>query len=402
MRLALLLAFSATVSAQSAYVVVMDDVGRVDLEEASARGLTPVLDALAARGVTFSRAVSNAVCSPGRSSIVTGLYYAGDRGVVCNTPDGDPLPPGIATIGTEAPYEAVIFGKWHLGKDPVEPMWQLSYLTRGFSHWVAGMPANVDNCLVNGGDYDHWMRVDDAVDVISNDYQPAALDLAFKKYVASKGMAMSKSMKVGERLYYVCPQLAHGPFHVPPPELLPEGYVVLTPRRERYLAMIGALDTNIGAWLASVDYEQDLVIVIGDNGTPQRVAPDEDRAKTTTFARGVDVPLIVAGSGFQEGAIDTELRHAVDIFPTLQRFWGQDLLPVDGLPLQDGAGHEVMVVTGTTDLAAIGYGLKLRRDAGTEALYELEGDEMTDLIEDPLLANELSLLRASLDSFEMR
>jgi arylsulfatase A-like enzyme len=75
---------------------------------------TPHLDALARRGVRFTRAYcTSPVCGPSRASIVTGLMPS-EAGVDYN---GDTLRRDVRTVGEllrDAGYHTVWAGKWHL------------------------------------------------------------------------------------------------------------------------------------------------------------------------------------------------------------------------------------------------------------------------------------------------
>lgn len=89
---------------------------------------TPNLDRLADAGTTFERAYcTSPVCSPSRSSVLTGKYPHA-TGVTGNNV---PLGPDDATIaelvGEE--YVAGWIGKWHLGDE--------IFRQRGFDEWVA-------------------------------------------------------------------------------------------------------------------------------------------------------------------------------------------------------------------------------------------------------------------------
>jgi arylsulfatase A-like enzyme len=85
---------------------------------------TPNLDALGARGVRFERSYCvTPQCSPSRSSILTGLYPH-RTGVIGNEgmPGVNDLDPGLPNLGNllqQQGYNTAYFGKWHLGRVPV-------------------------------------------------------------------------------------------------------------------------------------------------------------------------------------------------------------------------------------------------------------------------------------------
>src|SRR3990172_4005038 len=75
---------------------------------------TPVVDALAARGINYLRAYNqNAVCMPARSTMLTGQYVR-THGVVAN---GVPLPedaPSVAAwLAERGGYRTALVGKAH-------------------------------------------------------------------------------------------------------------------------------------------------------------------------------------------------------------------------------------------------------------------------------------------------
>ena len=89
---------------------------------------TPNLNALAERSVVFENAyVTQSVCTPSRSSILTGLYPH-TNGCIANN---IPLRRETSTIAEMAPTDYIrgYIGKWHLGDEVVAQ--------HGFEHWVS-------------------------------------------------------------------------------------------------------------------------------------------------------------------------------------------------------------------------------------------------------------------------
>src|SRR5690606_221180 len=86
--------------------------------------ITPNLDQLAARGVSFQRAYTpNAICSPARASLMTGLlpHNLGVLEVIHNV-DSDqsvlrPEHPHWAQRLSAAGYKTGYFGKWHVERN---------------------------------------------------------------------------------------------------------------------------------------------------------------------------------------------------------------------------------------------------------------------------------------------
>jgi arylsulfatase A-like enzyme len=377
-------------------VIIGDDIAHADVAALMDAGWLPNLDALAARGVSFPRAYAAATCSPARRALLTGLWYAEESGAKCLAPTGAELPLAAVTLAElvrgAGAYPA-LFGKWHVGANPTGGRWEDAPLVHGFRAWEAGHPDNV-NTQCGGVSYFRWLRVDLGRSAISREYEPDAVFGA---------AAVAWRTTAAPKVFVVAPQLAHAPFHRPPS--LPPGYPAPLTPRERYEAMIVALDAYVGRMLALTGPE-DLVIFVGDNGTPGDVAPEPDRAKTTTFERGIHVPLIVAGPGFTGGVVDPRLAHIADVFATVAEFVGASVPPgLDALSLRGAATHPEVVCGTPGDVCATTGTVKLRRtDATGESLHDLALDpgETLDLSGDPSYAAIEAHLRAVLDAFQAR
>jgi arylsulfatase A-like enzyme len=147
--------------------ILADDFGWRDLRcYGSTYFQTPNLDKLASRGVRFTQAyAANPLCSPTRSSILTGLWPArtGITAPVCHEPKvilkkglakGNPrqrvlVAESLTRLKTDyvtlpkvlhdAGYNTGHFGKWHLGAEPYSPL-QQGYDV-DWPHWSGPGPA---------------------------------------------------------------------------------------------------------------------------------------------------------------------------------------------------------------------------------------------------------------------
>lgn len=158
---------AADVGRPNLLFIMADDLGWRDLScYGSTFHRTPNLDKLAARGVKFTQAyAANPLCSPTRSSVLTGLWPArtGITAPVCHVPEvildkklakGNPkvrvlVATSVTRLKTDyvtlpevlrgAGYRTGHFGKWHLGAEPY------SALQHGFDvdwpHWPGPGPA---------------------------------------------------------------------------------------------------------------------------------------------------------------------------------------------------------------------------------------------------------------------
>lgn len=135
--------------------IVADDLGYADLgcyggREASFGAVSPVLDALAARGLRMTQGYSNSpVCSPTRFALITGRYQYRLRGAAeeplnsvtrASTTLG--MPPEHSTLPSlllAAGYRTALIGKWHLGYPPV-----FGPLKSGYEEFFGPMSGGVD------------------------------------------------------------------------------------------------------------------------------------------------------------------------------------------------------------------------------------------------------------------
>ena len=116
---ALLLLIVSTVYSQGPNIVLVltDDQGYGDLGYFGNPDIvTPHIDAFAENAVVFSQFLCSPVCSPTRSSLLTGRYNY--RTQVVDTFKGrsamNPEEVTLAEILKENSYKTGIFGKWHL------------------------------------------------------------------------------------------------------------------------------------------------------------------------------------------------------------------------------------------------------------------------------------------------
>jgi len=362
-------------------LVIADDVGVIDAQSVN----TPALDSLVSSGVTFTRAFANPVCSPTRRALMFGRWWGTGSGTVCGPPQPETPPEGafsVAKLMKIGGYRTALFGKWHVGSNRLGA-WEDSPRIHGFDTWRAGLPMNVRSC--GGNDYRDWTRVDDGVNRNSTEYQTIAVRDAFLDWW---------TRTPGAKFAVVAYQAAHGPFHRPPAELLPPNYPGTLSSRDRYEAMIVSLDHVLGEMLAVIDLADTYVIFIGDNGTPQTVAPDPTRAKGTTFERGIHVPLVVAHSGLTP-AVSSALVHAVDLTATIAELGGIPI-PVEMdsrsfvrcLSKPTARTRSFVYCQDADDRCVRSQRYKLRVDAGVEEFYDLLVDpaESSPLdVTDPLV-----------------
>lgn len=296
---------------------------------------TPALDRLAEEGVLFRNAYSNPVCSPTRATILTGQFsYRTGIGVALGaaasglTPEALSLPELIAQ-GTAGAYSSAALGKWHLTGEALGPDGPEQH---GFDQF-AGTYGN----LSGAQDYFTWKKVEDGVEAWVEAY--ATTDTVDDAIELTRTLPEPWLLWVGFHG-------AHTPFHTPPPDL--HGYGPETADRtaaDRHDAMVQSVDREIGRLMEAMGDAQrarTTIVWVGDNGTPpSAVRPpfDGERAKSTVYEGGVNVPLvIVSPMVVSPGRESTALVNTVDLFATLAEVAGvalpdQPQVPIDGVSM---------------------------------------------------------------------
>jgi arylsulfatase len=131
----------APAGAPNIVIVLLDDVGFGATSSFGGPVPTPALDALAQTGLRYNRFHTTAICSPTRSSLLTGRNpHATGLGAVMNSVDDRPGYSGfhakdtatIATVLRQNGYSTAAFGKWHQTPD-----WEVSPIGP-FDRWPTG------------------------------------------------------------------------------------------------------------------------------------------------------------------------------------------------------------------------------------------------------------------------
>jgi arylsulfatase A-like enzyme len=305
---------------------------------------TPNVDKIAAEGITFSNAYSaNPVCSPTRSSIMTGKNPA--RLHLTNYIPGDPYPYAKLTtpvISAGLPLEEVTlaelfkahgyvtghFGKWHLNAD---------------KNYVPGRPKDPGS---QGFD-EVFTSVKPAEDA-----DPSA-DAHHAVEITERAMRFIEENKDRPFFAYVAHHVVHRPIMEKP---------ALVAKYEQKPgsddpvnnpimgAMIETMDTGIGKILDELDElgltDKTIVVFFSDNGGFEQL---QDQApfrggKAMVFEGGIRVPLAIKWPGvIKPGSSSDDLVISDDFFPTFADILG-DKIPegLDGisiLPLLKGGAH---------------------------------------------------------------
>lgn len=308
-------------------LIVADDLGN-DLGCFGNTAIrTPNLDALARRGVCFTRAYAAvSSCSPSRASVYTGLptHQSGQYGLhhPPHSQSTHPWVRSMASLLRSAGYWTGLIGKFHVGPDSIYNFHQVLTKGIGANRDVVAM-AKVARTFIS-----------------KRDGRPIFLVMAFSDpHRAAKGFGNEKFAKDPHEVRYD-PAKVIVPYHLPDtPEVRQE--------LAEYYQAVSRMDRGVGQLLDALRelgvLDDTLIIFLSDNGIPF------PGAKTTLYEAGLRLPLIVARPKGPHGTKSAALVSYLDVTPTVldwtgakgptYKLTGRSLLPVlDG----KGKGHDAV------------------------------------------------------------
>lgn len=278
---------------------------------------TPNMDALAARGVLFRSAYATPFCSSTRANLLTGrqTWQHGVGRAIHPWEDDVELAivePSLPRTLAEGGYTSALLGKYHLAS--MHGLWMEHPSEMGFTH-SSGPMANI------GSYYAYDKALDGQL-------------LPVRRYATTETVddAIATMQWIGEPwLVWVGFNAVHAPIHRPPEALTAAALPDRATQLDHHLAVVEAMDTEIGRLLAAVpDPAHTTVILMGDNGSDGWLIRPRanDGGKGTVRETGVRVPLIVAGPHVPTPGESDALVSATDVFPTLAELAGVDV-PAD-------------------------------------------------------------------------
>lgn len=386
-----------TQSKPNILLIIADDMGldaTPGYNIGSVKPNMPNLESMINSGIRFNNLWSYPVCTPTRSSIITGKY--GYRTGVLSV--NDELSTSETSLQsyidntTGNLYNHAVIGKWHLSSNTNHPIDMgvnyyaglLNGAVQSYTNWNL-----TENGQTNSStEYTTTKFTDLAIDWIDNQSQPWFLWLAYNA--------------------------PHTPFHLPPNELHSQGTLPIDQASidanplPYYMAMLEAMDTEMGRLINSMSIEEKantIIIFIGDNGTPNQVVQEypSPRAKGTVYQGGVNVPMIISGKNVSR-INDTEdaLINTTDLFATISELTGNtvseindsksfmELLTTSSTNMRDYIYTEIYTDAGSSNYAIRSATHKYINFGGVdEAFYDLSNNTM----ETPNLlnANQLPL-----------
>jgi arylsulfatase B len=400
-----LLFVAYTAAAQrNVLLIIADDLGSDYLgfyEDHGDTAAMPNIRKLLHRGVRFTRAWSNPVCSPTRSGILTGRYSfrTGVGNVVGGTGGSGPLDineltiPRMLQIYQPNAIAKANIGKWHL--QPATPMSNLNNPnTMGYDHFAGNFIGQINS-------YTNWTKVTNGVSSNVTTYATTE--------TANDAIAWISSQQPKPFFCWLAFNAPHTPFHLPPAGL--HSYTNLSGTQQDinqnpksyFKASIEALDHEIGRVFDALEtlnlLDSTDIIFIGDNGNSIQTAQitNTNRAKGTIYQYGVQVPFIIAGPSVNNpGRVSDALVNTADLYATILEMYGFDdwqsqipvekpvdsrsLMPIlrnESMSVRDWAFTEIFKVTPDEDdgktIRNAEYKL-LRFDSGIEEFYHLTTD----------------------------
>ncbi len=389
---------------------------------------TPVLDALAARGVRFSNAYTpSPMCVPARAALATGRPVHRTGHWDSTTPYAGTPESWMHRLRARG-IETLSFGKLHFreGKD------------HGFSDEVLPMHVAGDGWTL--GLLRHDPPVFEAAAELAQDAGEGWSD--YTRYDARVTGTACDWLARSERadtpwaafVSFVSP---HYPLMAPPeymrlydPDALegPQGAVPDHPELQRYLAfldygshfdaatartaraayfgLVSYLDASIGRVLAALEAsgqtEDTLILYFSDHG--EMLGDHGFWTKQVMYESSSGVPMIAAGPGLPTGAVCGTAASLTDIAPTALAWAGLDHGDLQGAPLQDlatgpddpgrSAFSEYHDGGSTTGAFMLRWGdwKYVHYDGQRPQLFNLANDpgENRDLAEDPAARDALA------------
>ena len=300
---------------------------------------TPNLDRFAAEGTELVTFYVSPMCTPTRSSLMTGRYHyrTGAHDTYIGRSNMNPQETTIAEIFAEAGYRTGIFGKWHLGEN-----YPMRAQDQGFQKVV-----------VHGGG-----GIGQFADVPGNTYWDPTLlyNDAFKK---AKGYCTDVFIDESIRFIrdsgdtpffcYIPLNIPHSPFDVAKKFREPYDRQKLTDPDGRnwvppIYGMITQFDQAFQRLLDEVEKmglrENTIVIFMTDNGPNSTFYTAGLRAKKgSVYENGIRSPFVMQWpAGMKGGRKLKDTAMHIDLLPTLAEACGIELpadLKLDGLSVLD-------------------------------------------------------------------
>jgi arylsulfatase A-like enzyme len=325
----------------------------------------PNLNKLASESVVFERTyVTHPVCTPSRSSLMTGTW-AHINGCTRNSVPLDQRFRVFAELMEDKDYYTAYMGKWHLGEE--------GPAGRGFHEWISTEPrGDYTNFLVSSGIIPDKQNGQFSEPAISN----LALELSRPKFLENHACEFIEKRRRYPFILVVAFVEPHSPYNgplndehllsevdldvtatLPESENIPLRYRLMrewqqaeaildrerlptqlffgiTPDeyrsiRQRYLGLVTLIDQSIGAILGCLERfglsDDTIVVHTSDHG--DSLGAHHLFGKEVMFEEAARVPLLFRLAGQKRGLIVPQPISHIDFVPTLLDLLGQSSHP---------------------------------------------------------------------------
>ncbi len=280
----------------------------------------PNVRKLLGKGVRFTQAWSNPLCSPTRAGILTGRYSfrhgVGDAVGGAGSAELDTSELTIPRLLQQYKPNGIAkanIGKWHLNSPSPISNYKIPNAL-GYDHYEG----NFLGVLTSFFD---WKKVTNGV--VSTNTNYATTETVNNAVTWVKSIPSSKPF-----FLWLAFNAPHTPYHLPPQHL--HSYNTLSGTasdiaanpKSYFKAMVEALDTEIGRLFDSLQVTQRLdstdIIFIGDNGDDPMVAQNTGGAKGSVNQEGISIPFIISGpSVVKPNRVSDALVNSHDLFATI-------------------------------------------------------------------------------------
>ena len=376
-------------------LIIADDMGldsTVGYNIGNQKPNMPNLEKLINSGLKFNNVWANPVCSPTRSTIITGKYGYRTSVLTVDNSLSTSETSLFKYLEENSDYNSALIGKWHLSGKPPDHNHPSNM---GIDYYAGIIGGGVQN-------YYSWPFSKNGNSSQSTEYATTKLTNEAIEWINNQDSSW---------FMWLAYNAPHTPFHLPPQNLHSQGQLDTNSSSidanplPYYLAMIESIDTEIGRLKESINEEvlnSTTIIFIGDNGTPNQVAQqfNSRRVKGTLYKGGINVPMIISGSQVsRKNEEENALINTTDLFTTITELCG-----INNLNMNDSKSFKKLLNNSFdsssreyiySEIGNENYTIRnsthkyIRFEDGSEALYNLSVNEF----ENPNLlnANQLPL-----------
>ena len=368
-------------------ILITDDQGFGDLSlHGNPHLKTPHLDSIGADGVQFTQFQVCPVCSPTRSSLMTGRYNY-RTGVVDTYLGRSLMYPDevtIAEILSRAGYRTGIFGKWHLGDN---------YPLRSIDQGIEESLVHPGGGLTQPSDPPGNTYFDP---ILRHNGRPVRRKGYCTDIFVNAALEFIEKNRSSPFFAYIAPNAPHDPLQIDESYVAPFRTMGLNERTAKVYGMVRNIDENAGRLLERLKRlgieRNTILLFLTDNG------PQHDRynagmrgRKGTVYQGGIRVPCFLRWpGGVAPGRRIDRIAAHIDLLPTLLEACGVEKpagLALDGrslMPLVRGDKVEWTDRTLYTQWHRGDEPEPFRACAVRTQRFKLvDGQELYDLIADP-------------------